>query len=163
MEYTYHIIKTAGRAIFAQITPILIIAILCLNLSFNTAIAQGKIEQPKLTAEIQTAEVIGYVMTVTATAYTPFEPGMTSGTGLAYDGRPAVPYKTAAVDPKVIPLGSRVFVPDVGWLLAHDTGSAIKGNRIDVCLETDSEMINFGRKSMEIYVVPPDRPYRMAW
>lgn len=105
----------------------------------------------------------GQHLTVVATAYTPFEPGMTSGTGLAYDGRPAIPFKTLAVDPKVIPLGSRVFIPQYGWFLAHDTGSAIKGPRIDLCLETDREMVHFGVRQMEVYVVPPDTPYKMAW
>lgn len=163
MKDTRPIIKTAGRAIFAQITPILLITILSVNLNLNTAIAQGKIEKPKPPIEIQPAEVRGYAMTVVATAYTPFEPGMTSGTGLAYDGRPAVPYKTAAVDPKVIPLGSRVWVPGIGWCLAHDTGNLIQGHIIDVCLAEEAEMLEWGRRSVEIVVVPPDRPFEMAW
>lgn len=105
----------------------------------------------------------GFSLTVRATAYTPFEEGMTSGTGLAYDGRPAMPYQTIAVDPAIIPLGSSVLVPGYGWMLAHDTGNLILGNRIDVCLEQEEEMIRFGVKTMEIYVVPPQKKYGMSW
>ncbi|EGO63575.1 3D domain-containing protein [Acetonema longum] len=127
------------------------------------AIAIGKIPALEGMKNNSVAETRGYVMTVTATAYTPFEPGMTSGTGLAYDGRPAIPYKTVAVDPDVIPLGSRVWVPGIGFMLCHDTGNLIKGNIIDVCLETEEEMIQWGRKTLEILVIPPDKPYLMNW
>jgi 3D (Asp-Asp-Asp) domain-containing protein len=104
-----------------------------------------------------------YSLRVQATAYTAFEPGQTSGTGLAYDGRPAIGYHTLAVDPRVIPLGSKVYVPGLGWFLAHDTGGAIKGNIVDVCLDTHSEAIQWGRRTVEVIVVPPKTKYKMAW
>lgn len=53
-------------------------------------------------------------------------------------GTPLTPYKTIAVDPKVIPLGSKVEI-NGNIYIAEDTGGAIKGNRIDVCVSTHSE------------------------
>ena len=46
--------------------------------------------------------------------------------------------KMIAVDPKVIPLGSKVWVEGYGEAIAGDTGGAIKGNRIDILLGSDS-------------------------
>ena len=64
-----------------------------------------------------------------------------------------------AVDPKVIPLGSRVFVEALdgswsyGYAVAGDTGGAIKGNRVDLCFRTRSECIQFGRRKCRVYVL----------
>lgn len=110
-------------------------------------------QRVKVTERVATPNT--YKLKVQVTAYTPFEPGQTSGTGLAADGKPAVPYKTMAVDPDVIPFYSRVFVPGLGWFIAHDTGSAIVGNIVDVCLETSNEANNWGRRVLEVTVIPP--------
>lgn len=142
-----------GKSIYVRevIKQMLIVVPVLLMLT-NAAIAQGKVYPPQ--KEI-TVDIPGYAVKVIATAYTPMEEGQTSGTGLAFDGRPAIPYLTLAVDPRVIPLGSMVYVPGYGWMRAHDTGSAIKGARIDLCLATDLEMREFGVREMEIYVVVP--------
>lgn len=65
-----------------------------------------------------------------------------------------------AVDPRVIPLGSRLYItsPDgkswiYGTAIAEDTGSAIKGNRIDLYFNTQSECRNFGVRGAKIYVL----------
>lgn len=63
-----------------------------------------------------------------ATAYTPYDDECS---GQAADGRPAVPYRTIAVDPRVIPPGSRVYIPGFGIMDPHDTGGDIKGNRVE--------------------------------
>jgi 3D (Asp-Asp-Asp) domain-containing protein len=62
-------------------------------------------------------------------------------------GRKPVVGRTIAVDPKVIPYGSRVFIPGFGWRVAEDTGAQIKGNRIDVLVENEEKAYNLGRKS----------------
>ena len=62
-------------------------------------------------------------------------------------GRKPVVGRTIAVDPKVIPYGSRVFIPGFGWRVAEDTGSQIKGNRIDVLVENEEKAYELGRKS----------------
>lgn len=64
------------------------------------------------------------------------------------------PYRTIAVDPKVIPYGSIVYIPEYKALFrAEDTGSAIKGKRIDIFLSNEDECKEFGRKNIRIYVL----------
>ncbi len=58
-----------------------------------------------------------------------------------------------AVDPRVIPLGTRVYVEGYGYATALDVGGAIKGNRIDVYLPSDSECRRWGVRSVKVYVL----------
>ncbi len=64
-----------------------------------------------------------------------------------------------AVDPRVIPLGTRMYIesPDgsfvYGTAVAADTGGAIKGNKIDLYFDTYRECINFGRRTMMVYIL----------
>lgn len=58
-----------------------------------------------------------------------------------------------AVDPTVIPLRSKVYIPGYGVALAGDVGGAIKGNRVDLCYETLEEAINFGRQWVQVYIL----------
>ena len=92
-------------------------------------------------------------MVVQATAYWTHDPVDASGTGIAYDGTPAVPYKTIAVDPKVIPLQSQVYIPGIGQVRANDTGSAIKGKIIDIAMDSRNAAWNWGRRNIEIYIL----------
>ena len=59
--------------------------------------------------------------------------------------------RTIAVDPRIIPLGSRVVINGHTYI-AEDTGSAIKGNKIDVYFDSHSEALNFGRQSAEVFI-----------
>lgn len=59
--------------------------------------------------------------------------------------------RTIAVDPKIIPLGSKVKFSDKVYI-AEDTGGAIKGKRIDLFVGSHSEAMKFGKKLIEIYV-----------
>ena len=92
-------------------------------------------------------------MTVQATAYWTHDPVDASGTGIAYDGTPAVPYKTIAVDPRVIPLQSQVYIPGIGQVRANDTGSAIKGKIIDIAMDSREAAWNWGRRTIEVYIL----------
>ncbi|MEL7564593.1 MAG: ubiquitin-like domain-containing protein [Dehalobacterium sp.] len=60
---------------------------------------------------------------------------------------------TVAVDPLVIPMGSRLYVEGYGFGRAEDTGSAITGNRIDLFLETEQECRRWGRRSVKVYIL----------
>ncbi|MGL4796966.1 MAG: 3D domain-containing protein, partial [Paraclostridium sp.] len=64
-------------------------------------------------------------------------------------------YSTIAVDPRVIPLGSLVYVDGYGYAIAEDTGGAIKGNIIDVFVNSYDEAIyGWGRKySVPVYII----------
>jgi len=58
-----------------------------------------------------------------------------------------------AVDPQIIPLGSRLDVPGYGnWQLADDTGGAIKNHHIDIRFKTHKEALNWGTKTIKIRV-----------
>lgn len=96
-----------------------------------------------------------YEMEVEATAYWTHDPVDASGHGIAFDGTPAVAYKTIAVDPKVIPLQSMVYVPSFGWLRANDTGNAIKGNIIDIAMPSREAAFKWGRRKVLVKVRPP--------
>ena len=67
---------------------------------------------------------------------------------------------TVAVDPRVIPLGTKLYVksltpgvPDYGFAIAQDTGGAIKGNKIDLFMDTVWECMQFGRKPVMVYIL----------
>ncbi|WP_214658709.1 3D domain-containing protein [Candidatus Formimonas warabiya] len=56
---------------------------------------------------------------------------------------------TLAVDPKVIPLGTKVYIEGMGWFVAEDTGN-FRGNRIDIYMETHEKALQFGRKNVKV-------------
>lgn len=60
---------------------------------------------------------------------------------------------TVAVDPTVIPLGSKVFIPNYGYAMAADTGSAIKGMKIDLYMNSREECYSFGRRTITVHLV----------
>ena len=95
-----------------------------------------------------------------ATAY---EPGVQSNgkwAGITATGRPAGP-GIVAVDPKVIPLNSKLYIESTddgkswsyGYAIAGDTGGGIKGNRIDLCYSTVAECYQFGKRQCNVYIL----------
>lgn len=56
---------------------------------------------------------------------------------------------TLAVDPKVIPLGSKVYIEGMGWFIAEDTGN-FSGRRVDIYMETHEKALQFGRRNVNI-------------
>lgn len=58
-----------------------------------------------------------------------------------------------AVDPRVIPLGTKLYIEGYGYAVAADTGSAIKGNIIDLCMTTRKECKKWGRKKVKVYIL----------
>ncbi|MGL5507325.1 MAG: 3D domain-containing protein, partial [Paraclostridium sp.] len=84
-------------------------------------------------------------MNVVATAYTGYT---TTSTGQ----KPV--WGTIAVDPKVIPYGTRVYIPHFDQVfVANNTGGAIKGNKIDIFMNSKQECYNWGRKNIEIQIL----------
>lgn len=92
----------------------------------------------------------GEVRVMEATAYTPCA-GRKNPTFRTRMGLPAR-FGVVAVDPRVIPLGTLLFVEGYGFAIAADTGGAIKGNKIDVCLPTLSQVRNWGRRKVRVHV-----------
>lgn len=85
------------------------------------------------------------VITMTATAYTH------TGNMTYTDVWPSL--GTIAVDPSVIPLGSRLYIEGYGFGTALDTGGYIKGNRIDLFFDTKAEALKWGRRKVEVFVL----------
>ncbi|WP_246316570.1 G5 and 3D domain-containing protein [Planococcus glaciei] len=90
---------------------------------------------------------------VSATAYTASCAGCSgiTATGINLKANPGL--KVIAVDPNVIPLGSKVYVEGYGYAVAGDTGGAIKGNKIDLFVANHSDAIAFGRKQVKVTVL----------
>ena len=92
------------------------------------------------------------VIVMQATAYDP-----TAGSKTAMGTRARV--GAVAVDPKVIPLGSKLYIESMdgfasyGYATAEDTGGAIKGNRIDLYYNSNAEANRFGRRNVKVYVL----------
>lgn len=60
---------------------------------------------------------------------------------------------TISVDPNVIPLGSKVYVEGYGYAIASDTGGAIKGNKIDLYMNSLQECYSFGRRTVILHII----------
>jgi len=88
-----------------------------------------------------------------ATAYT----AAPSENGGNTSGRTAIGLKighgVVAVDPRVIPLGTRLFIEGYGHAVAADTGSAIKGHRIDLGVDTRRESNRIGRRRVKVHIL----------
>ncbi|NLY21270.1 MAG: DUF348 domain-containing protein [Tissierellia bacterium] len=90
-------------------------------------------------------------MVMHATAYSMNEAGLSHKTASGIDLRQNS--RVIAVDPKVIPLGTRVYVEGYGEAIAGDTGGAIKGNKIDVHLNSVNECYQWGRKNVTVHIL----------
>lgn len=79
--------------------------------------------------------------------------------GITKSGVKATPYVTAAVDPEIIPLGSDVLVDygdgDIQYYRADDTGGAVHGAHIDLCVGSYDEAMQMGVKTATVYWVAP--------
>lgn len=138
----------------------------------NNSISQGNLKVEKINAEEKAkAEAAipsrGESMTVT------FTPGASSGStalstltmqSTAYTGgiltatgtKPVYNpggISTIAVDPSVIPLGSKVYVSGYGIAIAADTGGAINGNIIDVYFNSEADCIAWGRRNVTVEIL----------
>jgi uncharacterized protein YabE (DUF348 family) len=79
--------------------------------------------------------------------------------GLTATGTRVMEGRTIAVDPKVVPLGWWVYIDGLGFRRAEDTGSAVKGNIIDVYFDSNDYANRFGTKrGYTIYVIGPNKP-----
>ncbi|MEB5479950.1 ubiquitin-like domain-containing protein [Shouchella clausii] len=88
-----------------------------------------------------------------STAYTAACDGCSGITATGIDLNSNANMKVIAVDPSVIPLGTRVHVEGYGEAIAGDTGGAIKGNKIDVHVPTKEDATNYGSKSVKVTIL----------
>lgn len=109
--------------------------------------------EEEVVASSNTSEQEAKVLTVTATAYTADCEG---GTGVTYTGidlKANPNQKVIAVDPSVIPLGTKVYVEGYGHAIAADIGGAIKGNKIDVFIPSQAKAEDWGIKTVEVKIL----------
>ena len=93
------------------------------------------------------SQLAASAMHMVATAYTADCAGCG---GVTASGRPAG-HGVVAVDPRIIPLGTHLFIPGYGPAVAGDTGSAIRGLRIDLGFNSLREAMLFGRREITVY------------
>ena len=95
-------------------------------------------ETQALKGQVAMFEKVKGLAVMEVTYYSPTGRNTASGT-------PPVVGQTVAVDPEVIPLGTKVYIENIGWRIAEDTGPDIKGDRIDVFVQTSPEAKIGGR------------------
>lgn len=113
--------------------------------------ASAKTAAPKKKA-VKPASTKYKEIKVKATAYTASCKGCS---GITYTGinlKKNPKAKVISVDPKVIPLGSKVYVPGYGEAIAGDKGSAVRGNKIDVFIPNKTRALQWGSKTVTIKV-----------
>ncbi|WP_279401806.1 3D domain-containing protein [Piscibacillus salipiscarius] len=112
---------------------------------------QSKEEQP--VQQANKTEEAAETLTVKATAYTADCEGCSgiTATGINLNENPNK--KVIAVDPDVIPLGTKVWVEGYGEAIAGDTGGAINGNRIDVHVPTKQKAYDWGVRTVEVKIL----------
>ncbi len=134
------------------------------ELLYETVYHDGKLVEKKLSKEIILKDPINKIvkkgtnedfivtsrgsnsrrMIVEATAY--------AGDGITSTGT-TPKWGTIAVDPKIIPYGSKVYIPKFNMTFtAEDCGGAIKGNMIDIFMNSNKEAYKWGRRNIEIYI-----------
>ncbi|WP_318240715.1 3D domain-containing protein [Sporosarcina gallistercoris] len=95
----------------------------------------------------------GRELTMTATAYTAYCNGCSGTTKIGINLRANPNQKVIAVDPSIIPLGSRVWVEGYGEAVAGDTGGAIKGHKIDVFIPGLDSAMAWGVKKVRVKIL----------
>jgi uncharacterized protein YabE (DUF348 family) len=123
--------------------------------SVNQVVSIGT-KEPVQTAAVSSSSAPpanGKTITMSASAFTASCSGCSgvTATGINLNANPNM--KVIAVDPNVIPLGSRVWVEGYGEAIAGDTGGAIKGNRIDVHVPNKSAAYSWGVRTVQVKVI----------
>ncbi|PAC33791.1 hypothetical protein CEJ87_15925 [Caldifermentibacillus hisashii] len=90
---------------------------------------------------------------VSSTAYTASCNGCSGKTATGIDLHANPGAKIIAVDPSVIPLGTKVYVEGYGYAIAADTGTRIKGNKIDVFFASQSDAYRWGQRTVKIKIL----------
>lgn len=128
------LILTKGKVVAKKSTPVKVVA-------------------KKTTTPSRSNTNVAKEFMVSATAYTAFCTGCSGITKTGINLRKNPHLKVIAVDPKVIKLGTKVHVEGYGYAIAGDTGSAIKGNKIDLFVPNRTSALKWGRKTVKIKIL----------
>lgn len=114
---------------------------------------EAQASAPKEKESTSNEEPSGKTISVSATAYTGQCDGCSGVTSTGVDLNADPNAKVIAVDPNVIPLGTKVHVEGYGYATAADIGSAIKGNKIDVHVPTKDQAYDWGVRTVNVTIV----------
>ena len=149
VERTYEVVKENGKIVMKTLQSEKVV-----SKPTTQVVAVGtKVATVTASRNNTSAGGKGKEFYVTATAYTPNCNGCTGITATGVNVKSNPNMKLIAVDPNVIPLGSKVWVEGYGYAIAADTGGAIKGNKIDILVSSKSAAENWGRKKVRIKVL----------
>jgi len=149
VERTYEVVKENGKIVMKTLQSEKVV-----SKPTTQVVAVGtKVATVTASRNNTSAGGKGKEFYVTATAYTPNCNGCTGITATGVNVKSNPNMKLIAVDPNVIPLGSKVWVEGYGYAIAADTGGAIKGNKIDILVSSKSAAKNWGRKKVRIKVL----------
>lgn len=125
-----------------------------LHVVLNTnPIKRSPVPQKKPPVPVAATEKPVKELTVTATAYTAYCEGCSGTTYSGQNLRANPNQKVIAVDPGVVPIGSRVWVENYGEAIAGDIGGAIKGHKIDVFIPSYERAMEWGVKKIKIRIL----------
>jgi 3D (Asp-Asp-Asp) domain-containing protein len=106
--------------------------------------------EPLEYSRMLSCKLTAYTAGPESTGKNPGDPGY----GITYSGKHAAEGRTIAVDPNLIPIGSKVYIEGIGLRIAEDTGGAVKGQHIDVFFNDIRTAIDFGvQKGVTVYVL----------
>jgi 3D (Asp-Asp-Asp) domain-containing protein len=114
----------------------------------------GQVQHLNLRGFILTA----YTLDVESTGKSPSSPAF----GITASGTHAKVGRTVAVDPSVIPIGSLLYIPSLGWRIAEDSGGAVKGRHIDILLPTRAAAMQFGVQHPDVVYMYQHEPESMS-
>ena len=120
-----------------------------LNVSTDGATVTAKEEEK---SEKQEPTVVK-TFKVTATAFTANCRGCSGVTSTGFNLKKNPNAKIIAVDPKLIPLGTKVWVEGYGEAIAADKGGSIKGNKIDVFMSSTKKAYSWGRRTVTVKIL----------
>ena len=149
VERSYELVKENGQVISTTLVGEKVV-----TEPVNKVVAVGtKVVTASVSRDNSSAPSGGTEFYVTATAYTPYCAGCSGNTATGINLKANPGMKLIAVDPSIIPLGSKVWVEGYGYAIAGDTGGSIKGNKIDVLFSTKEEAYAWGRKKVRIKIL----------
>jgi 3D (Asp-Asp-Asp) domain-containing protein len=126
-----------------------------LQIEQEQVVAETNVETAYALTSFQlTGYTLGGEMRLTATAYDACVRCCGKTDGITRSGTQARVGQTIAVDPSVIPLGTKIYIPDLGQVFtAEDTGGAIQGNRIDIYMDNHEKAQDFGVQDLRAYIL----------
>lgn len=161
-----------------MIKPKFVKFLLTVNLSFTIGLATGclinaqanekiacteiikpiEVTAQPIETETKTEPILESLGVLELTAYCACEDCCGKADGITSTGTKATAGRTIAVDPNIIPYGSKVVINGHTYI-AEDCGGSINGNRIDVYFDTHTEAKNFGRKQAEVFIEREENGY----